>query len=86
MSKQETPQREYVSTFRDVLAARIVNFIMRTVATRHYREFLAGAIMYGMNSAARDKAHDLKPPSDWWQRSPEKAFDPPCFTDPDIDQ
>lgn len=78
--------RDRVANWRDRLAARLVNLVLRTVATRQYRDFIAGAILYGMNSAARDTTKDLDPPPDWQQHRASKVLDPPCFADTNGDR
>lgn len=49
--------------WRDRVAVNLVNLVLQTVATRHCRDLIAGAIQYGMNAAARDSRENSEPPA-----------------------
>lgn len=59
--------REYVhatarGALRDRVAWAVCGWILRHVATKHYRDWIDGAIRYGMLAAARDAAEDRPAP------------------------
>lgn len=49
--------------WRDRIAWFLCNAILRTVATKWYRQMIEGAIGYGLASAARDETEGLPPPA-----------------------
>lgn len=54
---------------RDRIAAWLCNAVLRTVATPRYRKFVAGAIAYGLASAARDESEGREAPEPSWLRA-----------------
>lgn len=47
---------------RDRLAAALCNFILRTLASEHYRKMVQGSVLYGLASAQRDQAEGRTSP------------------------
>lgn len=50
---------------RNRLAGRLANWAL-ALATPEYRKFVGGAILYGMNAAARDVVEGDEPPPSWY--------------------
>lgn len=53
MSQNPLPQASNLNTFRNRLAGRLANAVLR-VADPHYRAFIRGSIEYGLRAAAKD--------------------------------
>lgn len=53
--------------WRNRWAGKLANAAL-AIATPEYRKFIAGAILYGMNAAARDMADGDEPPAMWFER------------------
>lgn len=54
-----------LDTFRNRIAGRLANAAMR-IASPEYRKFVAGAILYGMDAAARDLVENRDSPPPTW--------------------
>ena len=60
-----SPRTPHASPLRDRIAVPILNFMFR-LASKQYRDFVRGAIRYGMRAAARDDfARKPLPSKDW---------------------
>lgn len=64
--KRELPA---VDSFRNRTASWLANRALM-LATPYYRNFVEGAIIYGMDAAARDAAEDRDLPPDWFADYP----------------
>lgn len=53
-----------IDSLRNRIAHRLANLVLR-IATPHYRDFIGGAIRYGMNAAARDDREGRPAPQSW---------------------
>ena len=56
---------QYNASFRDKIGVPIINVLMHVFTSQSYRDFIRGAIAYGMNSAARDIAENKEAPKHW---------------------
>lgn len=53
---------------RNILARRLCNWVLDHIATPWYRDWIDGAIAYGLSSVARDVDEDRDPPTSWKER------------------
>lgn len=54
-----------INSARNRLAYGLANWIINTFATKEYSRFIAGAIEYGLRSAAEDERNNAPVPKDW---------------------
>jgi hypothetical protein len=64
-----TPQHAGTVSRRDQIAWAVCRFALNRIATRQYRKFVAGAIVYGIRAAARDVHTGVAAPG--------RQYDPP---------
>lgn len=58
---------------RDRIAACLCNWIMRHVASEHYRKMIGGSVSYGMASAFRDDMEGRDAPLPLWTAAAKAA-------------
>lgn len=48
-------------------AVAVSSWIINKFTSDNYKKFIRGAVIYGMNSAARDSIEDRPHPPNWWE-------------------
>ena len=56
------------SSARDLLAYRLLNWVLNHIASEWYRTWVTGAMHYGLSAVARDAEEGREPPPLWKER------------------
>ena len=56
------------TSVRDLVAFRLLNWTLNWIATPWYRDWITGAMHYGLSAVARDEEEGREPPPLWRER------------------